>query len=692
MTEQADQDKSQPNELPAPGPAAITEPTRLRDRLWPWYVGIALVAVIMRAIAAIEVKASSPMYYLLQGDTRSYHDWGSRIAAGDWLGQTTFYQAPLYPYFVGLVYTLFGVDPLAVRKVQILLAAAACVMLAEAGRRWFGRSVGILAGFMLALYPPAVYFALINQKPGLALPLICLLVMLMAIADGKRRWTAYTAVGMTLGLLALNRENTLIWLPVVAAWSVLSPWPWQTNEGELESELRNEDQTRAEERPTAVAPMGLSSKWPWLGRAGQFVLVIVGLIAILLPVAMRNQAVGGEFHLTTSQFGTNFYIGNNPEATGLYRSLRWGRGDPKFERTDAIELAEQAEGRKLTPGEVSAYWTNRSLAYIREQPFDWAALMWRKTLLTFNHAEVADADDYYSYKDLSLALTLLHPVLNMGVLVPLAVLGAFGAWRSVRRWWPVALLFLSYAAGVIVFYIMARYRFPLVPLLMLPAAAGIVMGLPNLLIWRNRRIAVVLIAVIATAVFCNWPLLPLDRMRGTAQLNVAIQLLAVPDDMMLDDAADHIERARELNPESGMVSLVLAEVRSRQGRYDEAAAFIKEADERLPAQPAADARMADVLATMAFYAATDPDEENRPVEQAAAWGADAVKLSRAKNTDAFDAVAAAAAQLGEFEKALRYARVAAQTAEADGDKALAAAIRERVDLYESGKAYVRPAN
>ena len=45
---------------------------------------------------------------------------------------------------------------------------------------------------------------------------------------------------------------------------------------------------------------------------------------------LRASAAG--FYLTTSQFGSNLYIGNNPRADGSYMSLREGRGSPEFER------------------------------------------------------------------------------------------------------------------------------------------------------------------------------------------------------------------------------------------------------------------------------------------------------------------------------------------------------------------------
>ena len=54
---------------------------------------------------------------------------------------------------------------------------------------------------------------------------------------------------------------------------------------------------------------------------------------------LRNRVVAGEFHLTTSQLGPNFYIGNHPGADGSYRPLSFGRGDALREREDATRLA-----------------------------------------------------------------------------------------------------------------------------------------------------------------------------------------------------------------------------------------------------------------------------------------------------------------------------------------------------------------
>ena len=43
----------------------------------------------------------SPFFDVLMGDARRYDAWAMQIASGDWIGQEVFYQAPLYPYFLG---------------------------------------------------------------------------------------------------------------------------------------------------------------------------------------------------------------------------------------------------------------------------------------------------------------------------------------------------------------------------------------------------------------------------------------------------------------------------------------------------------------------------------------------------------------------------------------------------------------
>ena len=145
--------------------------------------------------------------------------------------------------------------------------------------------------------------------------------------------------------------------------------------------------------------------WLWLGfrdvparrRAAWIAVFARATLAVLLPVGLRNYRVGGEFLVSTSQLGPNFYIGNNPHASGTYEPLVPERGDAIFEREDATRIASAAAGRALSPGEVSDYWLGQSFAYIRSQPLHWLGLMGKKALLTINAAELPDTESIEAY-------------------------------------------------------------------------------------------------------------------------------------------------------------------------------------------------------------------------------------------------------------------------------------------------------
>src|SRR6266566_4369062 len=115
------------------------------------------VAFTLRIIHIWQMR-NAPFFTLLMGDARAYDEWARRIAGGDWIGRDVFYQAPLYPYFLGVIYRVAGRDLLVVRVCQAIVGSASCALLCLAAARMFSRSVGIIAGLALALYAPAIFF------------------------------------------------------------------------------------------------------------------------------------------------------------------------------------------------------------------------------------------------------------------------------------------------------------------------------------------------------------------------------------------------------------------------------------------------------------------------------------------------------------------------------------------------------
>src|SRR6185503_12650783 len=119
----------------------------------------------------------------------------------------------------------------------------------------------------------------------------------------------------------------------------------------------------------------------------------------------------------------------------------------------------------LTPSEVSSYWTDRALDFITAHPAQWLALTARKVWLLVNATEMLDTESQESYAEYSWPLRLLGWMLSWGDRKRLAILYALTG---------------AYAASVLMFYVFARYRLPLVGFFMLFAAAAVV-RIPGLL-------------------------------------------------------------------------------------------------------------------------------------------------------------------------------------------------------------------
>jgi Tfp pilus assembly protein PilF/4-amino-4-deoxy-L-arabinose transferase-like glycosyltransferase len=407
-----------------------------RGHPWLALAGAAALALVIRLVYLTELQGS-PVLSGLMGDSRQYDAWAQQIAGGAWVGTEVFYQTPLYPYSLGVIFGLLGHDLGQVRLIQAVLGAASCALLGLAGRRFFSGRVGVVAALLLAIYPPAIFFDGLIQKSSLDIFLISLMLALLAEFNARRDWKWLAALGLTAATLVLNRENARVLFPVVGAWL------W----------------------------LGFKDV-PASRRAGWIAVVAAAALAVLLPVGFRNYRVGGEFLVSTSQLGPNFYIGNNPRASGTYESLLPERGDPLFERDDATRLATSAAGRALSPGEVSDYWLGLSFAYIRSQPFHWVGLMGKKALLTVNAAELPDTESIEAYAEYSRVLRRLL-WLNFGVILPLA---AFGCWTFRAEWRRLLILYgmlASLALAVALFYVVARYRHPMAPIVLLFAAAGL---------------------------------------------------------------------------------------------------------------------------------------------------------------------------------------------------------------------------
>jgi len=383
-----------------------------------------------------------------------YHDEWARVIGQDWSqalleGVTlhpgsAYFRAPLYAYFLALIYTVFGQDYLAVRVIQFLIGSLSVLLIYFLGRRVFSPLVGKIAGVMAALYGTFIYFEGELLIPVLILFLNLLLVLAVLAATRRPGWWKWLGCGALLGLSAIARPNVLIFL------GVLIPW-------------------------MAVAMKRGGQRWPRiLLHAGALLL---GAVLLMLPFHIHNRKMADDFlPFMVSQGGVNFFIGNNPDSDGATAIVPGTRATWWGGYYDALQLAEEAEGHTLKASEVSTYWFRRGLQFIREEPAGAWQLLARKVALFWHGQETANNKDIYffSARRPLTGLLIRSGVIDLpfGLIAPLALAGMVLAWRrrENRGTGLLALFVFSYMIGVVLFFVNARFRLPVVPFL-LPFAA-----------------------------------------------------------------------------------------------------------------------------------------------------------------------------------------------------------------------------
>jgi tetratricopeptide (TPR) repeat protein len=519
-------------------PARATADTQRSRQTWLLPVGVFLVAAAARAVVLYQLSGTD-FSRLLFGDGAQYDQWAQTIASGDWMGHTVFYQSPLYPYLLGIVYALVGRHLALIRILQAVGDSAACVMIAIAARRLFDGTTGWVAGLLAAFYAPSLFFAFEIQKSSLDFVLVSAIVFAAVTPAERMTLTRCAVCGALAGLFALNRENALLLILPVALWCG----------------------ARSSRKALAAAVVACSAA------------------LVLMPVGLRNWRVGGEFHLTTSQFGPNLYIGNNPHANGTYVPLVKGHGSATFEQRDAIALAESGSARTLTPGEVSAYWRARAMEWIRGHPGSWLRLLGKKAMLLLNRTEVADTEDPYTYAESSGVLWCALAVCNFGIVAPLAFLGVYMTWRRWRELWLLYAVAALYLATVLPFFVLDRYRYPVVPVCLVFAGAAVALARR----WwaqsdvRHRSAAAII--GISAAVICNWSVESRPQLEAVTNFNIGYELQLQAQNR---EAMMRYRRAIELDPNLADAHSNLGIALAASGQHDDA---IQEYERALQADP-----------------------------------------------------------------------------------------------------------
>ena len=505
------------------------------------------VALLVRGACLWHLPASALRGLLL--DEAHYHAEAWNIVDGIPSPADSYFMTPLYPLFLSLIFRVAGDDLRAVQGVQMLLGS----LVVPAGFMVARRIMGPLASCAAALALSTSGVLLDGEAQVLVEWLIALCVTAaawLALRSRASRWPA-AFCGACAGIATLARGSNLVLALPLVIW-----FAWL-------------DRAGAGQRPSRR-------------RAPRWVAFVLGFVAVLTPLLVRNAIHAHQPFLLTANAGLNFYVGNGPEATGVFK-LPQGldlEQDPM-----ALRFVQRETSKAVTASESSSFWMQRTLDWVRQHPGHFVRLLAWKAFLFWNQFSFPQLE----HTALRREIGAHAPVWWTNAVIPLALaaIGAIGMAVLRRRGLgPVhaehvllAGLALAYCASIVAFFITDRYRLGIHPVLLVLAAwvlRELVLAVTRRRFRRAAGLGLWLLVMftLTSPVDASTPLgqwiperrrIDATRLRVDARVHDAVRYAAAGD---MPQAIQLYEQALRLDPRNPELRAGLARMLSRAKQDD----------------------------------------------------------------------------------------------------------------------------
>ena len=198
-------------------------------------------------------------------------------------------------------------------------------------------------------------------------------------------------------------------------------------------------------------------------------MVLAGVFLGASPAWIHNYFVAHDSVFLSAHSGVNFWIGNNPVATGYPKFPPGLHAGQEAMLKDSITSAEKAAGRPLKRSEVSTYWSQKARDWIRRHPMAWLKLLGTKFKNFWSAFSYDDISVITALRDQSVTL----PGEGFGLIAALGLPGLLIAcWKFPTSRW-IAAAVLLHMGSLLTVFVTERYRLAAVPGLLLFAAYGL---------------------------------------------------------------------------------------------------------------------------------------------------------------------------------------------------------------------------
>jgi 4-amino-4-deoxy-L-arabinose transferase-like glycosyltransferase/Flp pilus assembly protein TadD len=383
--------------------------------------GLFLIALAVRGVYLVELSHLPYFDNVLPVYDHFNFDQGAlNFAAGDMLARSPNNSySPLYKYFLGSIYYVFGRNFYVVYGLQFTLGALGAVLLFLIGKRLFDVRVGLLAFAGFAFFSTEIIYEGIILRAAFITFLAILSFYLLLRLRESPTVLMLTGSALALSLFFQSRPNTFLCLPFVIYY--------------LHRYVFNNFPSEKKTRGWAV--------------------FLTALFLSLIPLLVQCYLVHGKFVFFDSSGATAFLSGNFIDYAGV-----------GFNSDLLTQFQKKYEMENLSP-----------LSFIYQQivsdPIGFLRMLGRKLFFYFNDLEGASNLSIYLYLENSRILPFL--ISHFSLFSALGMMGvALAIWNRER-------IFLLYAflacliLSVVIFHVVARFRVPSAPFLILFSAYAV---------------------------------------------------------------------------------------------------------------------------------------------------------------------------------------------------------------------------
>ena len=393
-------------------------------------LAILVLAAVLRIFAlAIIRDAHVPWVYEFEEIAINLAESGEYAYSFYGLSETqpSSFLPPVYPLLLAALLKLSAGELTLLAPLQILLSCLSVYVLFLLVQALSGGKVpALLASLMMAVYPPLIVNSVLPSTVTLE-TLFVLVGLLITLLAAQRSPVFGLVAGINLAAAGLTRSPWLLLIPIAFIWSL-----WVARNGTARRYLLP-------------------------------VLILLGAAITLAPWIYFNQQTHGAWLLGSTNGGMNFWIGNNPQATGEFIF------PTQIDRPLVMQTVDWSELER------DQFFYQQGFDYLREHPIESANLAIRKlTYFIFFRPSIGSS---YQATEIQVGLASKLFIAAWLAILPFGIFGILKTWTQDRGHFLLLSAFVSQGVVAMLFFAGTRFRTPLDPLVILWAA----LGLPSIL-------------------------------------------------------------------------------------------------------------------------------------------------------------------------------------------------------------------